>query len=76
VHRKGQTGVRTINYHLKTVFAASELEQAAVVQSFRITATDGKNYETKHYNLSAILAVGYKVKSERAVPFRKGDDDV
>jgi len=43
--------VRTINYHLKTIFSDS----------------DGKNYNTQHYNLSAIIAVGYKVNSERAV---------
>ncbi len=63
--------VRTVNYHLKTVFADSELEEDAVIQSFRITAADGKTYDTKHYNLSAIIAVGYKVNSERAVQFRK-----
>ena len=63
--------VRTINYHLKTIFKDSELEQDAVIQDFRITAADGKAYDTKHYNLSAIIAVGYKVNSERAVQFRK-----
>lgn len=63
--------VRTVNYHLKRVFADSELEAAAVIQNFRITATDGKGYNTQHYNLSAVIAVGYKVNSERAVQFRK-----
>ncbi|MCG8555283.1 MAG: virulence RhuM family protein [Proteobacteria bacterium] len=63
--------VRTVNYHLKRVFSDSELEEEAVIQNFRITATDGKTYDTKHYNLSAIIAVGYKVNSERAVQFRK-----
>ncbi len=63
--------VRTINYHLKTVFADSELEAASVIQRFRITAADGKGYDTPHYNLAAIIAVGYKVNSERAVQFRK-----
>ena len=62
---------QTINYHLKKVFADSELAEAAVIRSFRITAADGKGYDTKHYNLSAIIAVGYKVNSERAVQFRK-----
>ena len=61
----------TINYHLKKVFADSELEEDSVIRNFRITASDGKNYNTKHYNLSAIIAVGYKVNSERAVQFRK-----
>jgi hypothetical protein len=43
----------------------------AVIRQFRITASDGKNYNTLHYKLPAIIAVGYKVNSERAVQFRK-----
>jgi hypothetical protein len=61
----------TVNYHLKKVFSDSELEENSVIRNFRITAADGKKYNTKHYNLSAIIAVGYKVNSERAVQFRK-----
>lgn len=61
----------TINYHLKKVFSDSELQEESVIRKFRITAADGKNYSTNHYNLSAIIAVGYKVNSERAVQFRK-----
>ena len=61
----------TINYHLKNVFADSELQEDAVIRNFRITAADGKSYDTRHYNLAAIIAVGYKVNSERAVQFRK-----
>jgi len=61
----------TINYHLKKVFSDSELQEDAVIRNFRITAADGKNYDTQHYNLAAIIAVGYKVNSERAVQFRK-----
>lgn len=61
----------TINYHLKKVFSDSELEDSSVIRKFRITAADGKNYNTQHYNLAAIIAVGYKVNSERAVQFRK-----
>jgi hypothetical protein len=61
----------TINYHLKKGFSDSELEEDSVIRNFRITAADGKNYNTRHYNLSAIIAVGYKVNSERAVQFRK-----
>ncbi len=63
--------VRTVNYHLKKCFSDSELQEDSVIQDFRITADDGKSYSTKHYNLSAIIAVGYKVNSERAVQFRK-----
>ena len=61
----------TINYHLKKVFSDSELQEEAVIRNFRITGADGKSYDTKHYNLAAIIAVGYKVNSERAVQFRK-----
>ena len=61
----------TINYHLKRVFTDSELQEDAVIRNFRITAADGKNYDTRHYSLAAIIAVGYKVNSERAVQFRK-----
>jgi hypothetical protein len=61
----------TINYHLKKIFSDNELEENSVIRKFRITANDGKNYDTQHYNLSAIIAVGYKVNSERAVQFRK-----
>ena len=47
------------------------MDENSVIRNFRITAKDGKNYDTKHYSLSAIIAVGYKVNSERAVQFRK-----
>jgi hypothetical protein len=63
--------VRTVNEHLKRIFADSELQEDSVIRKFRITATDGKNYNTQHYKLPAIIAVGYKVNSERAVQFRK-----
>ncbi len=63
--------VRTVNYHLKKIFSDSELQAEAVIRNFRITASDGKGYNTQHYNLAAIIAVGYKVNSERAVQFRK-----
>ncbi len=63
--------VRTVSYHLKNVFSDHELEESSVIQSFRITAADGKTYNTQHYSLAAVIAVGYKVNSERAVQFRK-----
>jgi hypothetical protein len=63
--------VRTVNEHLKKIFSDSELQEDSVIRKFRITAADGKSYNTMHYNLSAIIAVGYKVNSERAVQFRK-----
>jgi hypothetical protein len=66
-----QVETHTINYHLKKIFSDSEMEETSVIRSFRITAQDGKIYNTNHYNLSAIIAVGFKVNSERAVQFRK-----
>jgi hypothetical protein len=63
--------VRTVNEHLKKIFADSELQEDSVIRKFRITASDGKSYNTQHYSLPAIIAVGYKVSSERAVQFRK-----
>ena len=61
----------TITYHLQKIFSDNELDENSVTRIFRVTADDGKTYNTKHYNLSAIIAVGYKVNSERAVQFRK-----
>ncbi|WFE69098.1 hypothetical protein P8S54_02025 [Thiomicrospira sp. R3] len=57
---------QTINYHLKKVFSDSELEEDSVIRNFRITAADGKNYHTKHYNLMAIIADAGKVSAEIA----------
>ena len=61
----------TINYHLKKIFDDGEIDENSVIRKFRITAADGKTYNTNHYNLSAIIAVGNKVDSPRAVQFRK-----
>ena len=63
--------IPAINQHLKRIFGDNELEEAAVVKSYLITAADGKNYQTKHYSLQAIIAVGFKIENERAVQFRK-----
>lgn len=63
--------VRTINYHVKKIFDDSELEENSVIRKFWITASDGKNYNTNHYSLQMIIAVGFKVNSECAVQFRK-----
>ena len=63
--------VQTINYHIKKIFSDSELQENSVIRKFRITAVDGKSYSTNHYSLEMIIAVGFKVNSERAVQFRK-----
>ncbi len=64
-------GINTINYHIKRIFEDSELQEDSVIRKFRITAADGKSYSTNHYSLEMIIAVGFKVNSERAVQFRK-----
>ena len=63
--------VPTVNYHPRKVFDDNELESTAVIRKSLITASDGKGYQTQHYNLAAVIAVGYKVNSEKAVQFRK-----
>lgn len=63
--------VAAINQHLKKIFEDNELDEKSVIKNYLITANDGKNYDTKHYNLQAIIAVGFKINNERAVQFRK-----
>lgn len=63
--------VAAINQHLKKIFEDNELDENSVIKNYLITANDGKNYNTKHYNLQAIIAVGFKINNERAVQFRK-----
>jgi hypothetical protein len=65
-----QKDVRTINEHIKNIFAEGELVSKSVIRNFRITATDGKKYDTAHYNLDVIISVGYRVKSLRGTQFR------
>ena len=66
----------TINYHLKKIFTDGEVDKDSVIRKFLITAADGKQYNTMHYNLKAIIAVGNKVDSPRAVQFRKWANDI
>ena len=66
-----EVSVAAINQHIKKIFDDAELEYEAVVKKYLITAADGKSYNTKHYNLQMIIAVGFKVNNERAVQFRK-----
>lgn len=63
--------VRTVSEHLKNIFASQELAAEAVIRKFRITASDGKNYQTQFYNLDAIISVGYRINSLRATQFRQ-----
>ncbi|MBC7861830.1 MAG: virulence RhuM family protein [Bacteroidia bacterium] len=64
---KGRT---TITEHIQNVFKEGELEENAVCRNFRHTAGDGKNYDTKYYNLDLIISVGYRVKSSQGTQFR------
>lgn len=63
--------IRTVNEHVKNVFKEGELVENSVIRKFRITAADGKSYNTAHYNLDVIISVGYRVKSQRGVRFRQ-----
>ncbi len=63
--------VRTVSEHIRHIFSDGELHEDSVIRKFRITATDGKTYNTNHYNLQMIVAVGFKVNNDRAVQFRK-----
>lgn len=60
-----------ISLHLKNIFKEEELIEDSVTEVFSATASDGKNYNTKHYNLDAIIAVGYRINSKRATAFRR-----
>ena len=62
--------VRTVNEHVKNIFKEAELSQNSVIRNFRITARDGKTYNTAHYNLDVIISIGYRVKSKRGTQFR------
>ena len=66
-----QKDVRTINEHIRNIFAEGELSEDSVIRKFRITASDGTSYQTQHYSLDTILAVGYRVRSARGTQFRQ-----
>jgi hypothetical protein len=65
-----QKDVRTISDHLQNLFEEGELQPDSVIRKYRITAADGKSYDTNHYNLDVIISVGYRVKSLRGTQFR------
>lgn len=65
-----EKGLPTINEHIKNIFKEGELQESSVIRKFRITASDGKSYETNFYNLDVIISVGYRVKSPRGTQFR------
>ena len=65
-----QTTKQNISLHIKNIFDEGELEENSVVKEYLTTATDGKNYRVKYYNLDVIISVGYRVKSLRGTQFR------
>ncbi len=65
-----QKSKSTINEHISNIFAEGELDENSVIRNFRITAKDGKNYNTKFYSLDMVISVGYRVKSQRGIQFR------
>ena len=64
------TRKQNISYHLNNIFKENELNKDSVVKDFLTTASDGKNYNVLHYNLDAIIAVGYRINSKKATEFR------
>ena len=66
-----QSSKTNVSEHISNVFKEGELEEDSVVRNFRTTASDGKSYKTKHYNLDVIISVGYRVKSLRGTQFRR-----
>ncbi|WP_027204313.1 RhuM family protein [Butyrivibrio fibrisolvens] len=65
------TTKQNVSLHANNCFKEGELDRNSVVKDFLTTATDGKQYKTKHYNLDVIISVGYRVKSKRGVEFRQ-----
>lgn len=70
-----QTSKQNVSLHLRNLFEEGELDRSAVVKDYLTTAPDGKSYRVKHYNLDAILAVGYRVRSHRGTQFRRWATD-
>ncbi|NQU06503.1 MAG: virulence RhuM family protein, partial [Calditrichaeota bacterium] len=66
-----QTTKQNISLHLRNIFAHGELMEDSVVKEYLTTAEDGKGYQTKFYNLDAIISVGYRVNSHRGIQFRR-----
>jgi hypothetical protein len=62
--------VKTISEHISNIFDEGELDENSVIRNFRTTASDGKNYDVKYYNLDMIIAIGFRVKSPQGTKFR------
>ncbi|MCK5565566.1 MAG: virulence RhuM family protein [Planctomycetes bacterium] len=66
-----QTTKQNISLHIQNIYEEGELDEDSVVKEYLTTASDGKNYKTKHYNLDMIISVGYRIKSHIATNFRR-----
>lgn len=64
------TTIPNVSMHTSNIFTEGELNKKSVVKDFLITATDGKKYQTKHYNLDVIISIGYRINSMRGTQFR------
>ena len=65
------TTKQDISYHIKNIFNELELDENSVVKKYLTTASDGKNYKINYYNLDAVISIGYRVNSDRAIQFRR-----
>ena len=65
------TSKQNVSLHINNCFKEGELDKDSVVKDFLTTASDGKNYKTKYYNLDVIISVGYRIKSQRGIEFRR-----
>ena len=70
-----ECSVDNVSLHLKNIFAEKELDKKSVIEEYSITASDGKKYKTRHYSLEAIIAVGYRVNTQRGTHFRQWATD-
>ena len=66
----------TVSEHLSTIFSNKELDENSVVRNFRTTASDGKTYNQKYYNLQAIISVGFRINTQKASNFRAWASDI
>ena len=65
------TSKQDVSYHLKNIFQSLELDESSAVKNYLTTANDNKKYNTNYYNLDAVISVGYRVNSDRAIQFRR-----
>ena len=70
------TSKQNVSLHINNCFKEGELDKGSVVKDFLTTASDGKNYKTKYYNLDVIISVGYRIKSQRGIEFRRWSNKV